>query len=247
MVSLNWTVTPAQAGKALKVANVDRASGNRGRIQPVSGAKEPSVDVKLCLVFPREALSVPVMRHMLGDALRGLGAEDDGLAELLLAVTEACTNVVRHGGPGRRYEVVASLGRRGCRIEVQNTWPGFAGGRIPGLRRRPWPGVAPAPRPRRRGVRPATLGRSLLGAGRTGPGAPVRAGEAATEDDIAALPESGRGIDIMRACVDNVSMTSGPEHRTVVSLQKRLAWRPGAPFAEALDEELDDGELADAG
>ena len=104
---------------------------------PVTSAEEPSVDVKLCLVFPREALSVPVMRHMLGDALRGLGADDDGLAELLLAVTEACTNVVRHGGPGRRYEVVASLGRRGCRIEVQNTWQGFAGGRLPGLRRRP--------------------------------------------------------------------------------------------------------------
>src|SRR5215467_1360015 len=92
----------------------------------VSSAEEPSVDVKLCLVFPREALSVPVMRHMLGDALRGLGADDDELAELLLAVTEACTNVVRHGGPGRRYEVVASLGRRGCRIEVQNSWQGFA-------------------------------------------------------------------------------------------------------------------------
>jgi hypothetical protein len=46
----------------------------------------------------------------------------------------------------------------------------------------------------------------------------------------------------MRACVDNVSMTSGPEHRTVVSLQKRLAWRPGAPFADEPDD-----ELADAG
>jgi serine/threonine-protein kinase RsbW len=204
------------------------------------------VDVKLCLVFPREALSVPVMRHMLGDALRGLGADDDGLAELLLAVTEACTNVVRHGGPGRRYEVVASLGRRGCRIEVQNTWRGFAGGRIPGLRRRPWPAAAPAPRPRRRGVRSATLGRSLLGAGRADPGLAAQAGEAAKED-IAALPEAGRGIDIMRACVDNVSMTSGPEHRTVVSLQKRLAWRPGAPFADAPDTDLEDGELADAG
>ena len=36
----------------------------------VTSAEEPNVDVKLCLVFPREALSVPVMRHMLGDALR---------------------------------------------------------------------------------------------------------------------------------------------------------------------------------
>jgi len=215
----------------------------------VSTAEEPNVDVKLCLVFPRKALSVPVMRHMLGDALRGLGADDDGLAELLLAVTEACTNVVRHGGPGRRYEVVASVGRRGCRIEVQNTWPGFAGGRLPGLRRRSWPGPASVVRPRRRGGRPATFGRSLLGVGRAGAGPEAQAGEAPlTEEDIAALPESGRGMDIMRACVDDGSMTtSGPEHRTVVSLQKRLAWRPGAPFAAAPDDEFDDGELADVG
>ena len=215
----------------------------------VTSAEEPSVDVKLCLVFPREALSVPVMRHMLGDALRGLGADDDGLAELLLAVTEACTNVVRHGGPGRRYEVVVSLGRRGCRIEVQNTWQGFAGGRLPGLRRRSWPGPASVVRPRRRGGRPATLGRSLLGAGRGGADSAACPGDASlTEEDIAALPESGRGIDIMRAFVDDVSMTtSGPEHRTVVSLQKRLAWRPGAPFAAAADDEFDAGELADAG
>jgi serine/threonine-protein kinase RsbW len=68
-------------------------------------AEEPTVDVKFCLVFPREALSVPVMRRVLGDTLRRLGAADeDGIADLLLAVTEACTNVIRHGrgGPGRR-------------------------------------------------------------------------------------------------------------------------------------------------
>jgi hypothetical protein len=102
-------------------------------------------------------------------------------------------------------------------------------------------------RPRRRGGRPATLGRSLLGAGRTEADRAGHTGEASfTEEDIAALPESGRGIDIMRACVDDVSMTtSGPEHRTVVSLQKRLAWRPGAPFAAAAADEF--GALADAG
>jgi hypothetical protein len=83
-----------------------------------------------------------------------------------------------------------------------------------------------------------TLGRSLL---RSGPAAGAHTGEVSKED-VAALPESGRGIDIMRACVDDVSMTSGPERRTVVSLSKRLAWRPGAPFADSLD-----GELADAG
>jgi len=227
-------------------------------------AQEPAVDVKLSLVFPREALSVPVMRHMLGDALRGLGADDDGLAELLLAVTEACTNVVRHGGPGHRYEVVASVGRRGCRIEVQNSWQGFALRRLPGLRRRPWPAPSAAVRNRRRGGRPATFGRSLLGASWAGNGAgksPKTAGDkgavtarddaakAARDEEIAALPESGRGIDIMRACVDDVSMHSDPEHRTVVSLQKRLAWRPGAPFAEmpAGEAGMPAGEFADAG
>src|SRR5690348_14385799 len=176
----------------------------------VRSAEEPAVDVKLCMVFPREALSVPVMRHMLGDALRGLGAEDDGLADLLLAVTEACTNVVRHGGPGRRYEVVASLGRRGCRIEVQNGGPGFSVRRLPGLRRRARPAAAVRPR-RLGGVRPVTLGRSLLGAARVGH-EPVAGPDAARDEEIAALPESGRGIDIMRACVDDVSMRSGPEH-----------------------------------
>jgi hypothetical protein len=30
MVSLKLTVTPAQAGKALQVAEIDRGSGNRG-------------------------------------------------------------------------------------------------------------------------------------------------------------------------------------------------------------------------
>jgi hypothetical protein len=97
-------------------------------------------------------------------------------------------------------------------------------------------------------VRPATFGRSLLGAGRTGAGPLAGPGDVTVRDeDIAALPESGRGIDIMRACVDDVSMTSGPEHRTVVSLSKRLAWRPGAPFAGEPDGEFTGGELADAG
>jgi len=203
-------------------------------------AEEPTVDVKLSLVFPREALSVPVMRHMLGDALRGLGADDDGLAELLLAVTEACTNVVRHGGPGRRYEVVASLGRRGCRVEVQNARHGFAVRRLPGLRRRAWPTSAAPARDRRRSERrPPPSGRSLLGTPRAGK-RPPRSPAAIRDEEIAALPESGRGMDIMRACVDDVTMTSGPEHRTVVALEKRLAWRPGAPFADMPADELAD-------
>lgn len=208
------------------------------------------MDVKFCLVFPREALSVPVMRHMLGDALRSLGADDQGVADLLLAVTEACTNVVRHGGPGRRYEVVASVGRGGCRVEVLNTGRGLGPRRLPGMRRRAaWPSPPHAMRRRRHGGRPTTFGRSLLRAARIVPeqaGAPQKPappkGAEVPDDVIAALPESGRGLAIMRACVDDVTLRNRPELGTVVSLQKRISWRTGAPFTG-----VPDGEFADVG
>jgi len=183
------------------------------------------VNVKFCLVFPREALSVPVMRHVLGDTLRDLGADDDGVADLLLAVTEACSNVVRHGGPGQRYEVLASVGQGGCEVQVVNSGRGSDAGRWPGLRQRR---VAPAAaRIRRRVSRPPTLRRSH----RQDQGT-------ASDEAIAALPESGRGLAIMKACVDDVTMSGGPESGTVVSLQKRIAWRNDAPLAHLADDQL---------
>jgi serine/threonine-protein kinase RsbW len=193
-------------------------------------AEEPTVDVKFCLVFPREALSVPVMRHVLGDTLRDLGADDDGVADLLLAVTEACSNVVRHGGPGQRYEVLASVGRGGCEVQVVNSARGTDAGRWPWTqpRRGARPAAPAAERRRRRVPRPAPRRRH-------------RQDRAMTADEaIAALPESGRGLAIMKACVDDVTMSSGPESGTVVSLQKRIAWRNDAPLAHLADDQLRD-------
>jgi serine/threonine-protein kinase RsbW len=196
-------------------------------------AEEPAVDVKFCLVFPREALSVPVMRHVLGDTLRGLGADDAGVADLLLAVTEACTNVVRHGGPGRGYEVIASVGRRGCLIEVLNTGRRFDLGRLPGirLRRVAWPAHAGG-----RVRRPVSFSWPHRRAGAVSPG--PTSGPTPLDEVIAALPESGRGLAIMQACVDDVRLSSGPDSGTVVSLQKRIAWRNDAPMALLPDEGL---------
>src|ERR1700689_553234 len=69
-------------------------------------------DVKFCLVFQCETLSVPVMR-------RGLGVDEESVYDILLAATEACTNVLTHGGQQvSGYEVVTSLGAVGCQIEV---------------------------------------------------------------------------------------------------------------------------------
>ena len=56
----------------------------------------------------------------------------------------------------------------------------------------------------------------------TGPGEP--------EIPIARLPESGRGLAVMRACVDNVTLDSSPGRGTVVTLRKHIRWSQDAPL-----------------
>src|SRR5450755_4761386 len=109
-------ITTACHGKRSQC--IQRVRANRGTEEPmrtrVMQSGEPSTDVRFCLVFPRESLSVPVMRRVLGDTLRRLGLDEACIGDLLLAVTEACTNVLRHSGPGHRYEVVAEVGGNRC-------------------------------------------------------------------------------------------------------------------------------------
>jgi len=204
----------------------------------VMRAEEATVDVKICLMFPREALSVPVMRRVLGDTLNRLGVDEDCIGDLLLAVTEACTNVLQHGGPSHRYEVVASIDRGGCVVEVLDSGRGFD------LRR-----LAVHQRPAQLAARHSRFRRRL--SHEAGPGQPAavtlappsalhaarsrfsRARRSLDDEAIAQLPESGRGLAIMRACVDNVTLSTGPGHGTVVSLSKRLAWRRDSPLAGA--------------
>ena len=162
--------------------------------------------IRFCLVFPRESLSIPVMRHVLGDTLGRLGLDEGCISDLLLAVTEACTNVLRHAGPGYRYEVVAEVARNRVVLQVLDNGRGFDPGRIRAARRRHM---------RRPPVRP-----------------PALLGRRPRASDIAQIPESGRGMAIMRACVDDVSLHSGPGRGTVVQLFKRCEWRDGAPLAD---------------
>jgi serine/threonine-protein kinase RsbW len=81
--------------------------------------------VRFCLVFERELLSVPVMRQVLGDTLRGIGVNEDSVADILLAATEACTNVVLHAGQSApAYTVAATVDRAACRVEVTDAGQG---------------------------------------------------------------------------------------------------------------------------
>lgn len=146
-------------------------------------------DAEFCLVFRCERLSVPVMRRVLGDTLRGLGVDEEAVYDILLAATEACTNVLQHSGrdaPG--YAVVTSVGAVGCQVEVADEGIGAAF---------PEPG---------RHEPPATA--------------------------IAQLAESGRGLAVMRACMDNVILDSSPDRGTVVTLRKHLRWSRDAPLRQ---------------
>ena len=146
-------------------------------------------DVKFCLMFRCETLSVPVMRRVLGDTLLGLGVDDESVYDILLAATEACTNVLTHGGRRvRDYAVVTSLGAGGCQLEVADDGVGM-GPREPG---EPDPQQMP----------------------------------------VAQLPESGRGLAVMRACVDNVTLDSRPGHGTVVTMRKHIRWSTDAPLRQ---------------
>jgi serine/threonine-protein kinase RsbW len=198
-----------------------------------------AVDVGFCLVFPREALSVPVMRRVLGDTLSRLGFGQSCIDDLLLAVTEACTNVLLHAGPGRQYELVVHVDGSQCVLEVVDSGRGFepvrAGIRRPMVR----PSVRPGARLRRRPTSP----------GYTAPVAPVSLRNRisgprrlARERAVAELPESGRGLAIMRACVDDVTLRSRPGHGTVVCMQKQIEWRSDAPLSL-----LPASQLRDAG
>jgi serine/threonine-protein kinase RsbW len=167
----------------------------------VLGKKVKSVpDVKFCLVFRCEAVSVPVMRRVLGDTLRGLGVDEESVYDILLATTEACTNVLTHGGRRvRGYTVVTSVGAVRCQVEVAGEGAG------PVLQE----AVLQEAVRQETGMRPAE------DLGQTG---------------IAQLAESGRGLAVMRACVDTVTLDSSPERGTVVTMSKHIRWSRDAPL-----------------
>ncbi len=67
------------------------------------------------------------MRQVLGDTLRGIGVNEDSVADILLAATEACTNVVLHAGKSASaYTVAATVGAGACRVEVTDVGRGCA-------------------------------------------------------------------------------------------------------------------------
>lgn len=94
-----------------------------------SQAKEarPAVEINLALQLPRDELSIPLVRHLCRQALREVGVEPGCSTDIEVALSEACTNALRHSGPGEEYEVHVALDERHCLITVEDTGLGFDG------------------------------------------------------------------------------------------------------------------------
>jgi serine/threonine-protein kinase RsbW len=83
------------------------------------------VDIEFSLALPRDAVGIPMVRRVLGDALRSLGVTEDCVSDILLATSEACANAVRHGGPAKRYHVLATIGEGRCELRVVDRGEGL--------------------------------------------------------------------------------------------------------------------------
>ncbi len=86
------------------------------------------MEIQMALHLPRDAVSVPVGRQVLDSCLETLGVAADTRADIALALSEACANVIQHAGPGEEYEVQVSVMDRRCTIEVVNAGSGNGNG-----------------------------------------------------------------------------------------------------------------------
>jgi serine/threonine-protein kinase RsbW len=83
------------------------------------------VKIDFTVRLPVDAQSVPLVRGLLRQALEHLDVVSSGIEEIVLALTEACANVVHHAGEHDEYQVDVSIDDQICRISVLDEGPGF--------------------------------------------------------------------------------------------------------------------------
>ena len=89
------------------------------------------MDISFSVRLPMDAKSVPLARGLLRQALEHLGVVEATIEEVVLALTEACANVVQHAGEHVLYEVAVSIDDRLCRISVVDDGEGFDPAALP--------------------------------------------------------------------------------------------------------------------
>ena len=137
------------------------------------------MQIIIALSLPRDEQTIPVSRHIAATAMAEIGVAQNSVQDIAVALSEACTNVLKHSGPGDEFQVSLEVDDDQCVIRVVDMGRGFDS--------------------------------ESLGFGHA---------------DTSA--EQGRGIELMRALVDQVEFVSKPEDGTVVYLEKGLRFESGS-------------------
>ena len=119
---------------------------------PASGVPGPALmSSSLSLRLPRRSESVPEARQFVAAALRDENVSDDRVGELLIVVSEACTNVVNHASGADDVGLEVAVAGGTCRVVVADSGTGFDP-----------PGAATMPDPESPSGRGLALMRSLV-------------------------------------------------------------------------------------
>ena len=78
----------------------------------------PALESGIRLTLPAKPENVAVVRHVLGALAEALGLPHAVTEDMRLAVTEACTNIVRHAYAGGRGPIDVTVRPRGGELQV---------------------------------------------------------------------------------------------------------------------------------
>ena len=81
--------------------------------------------IEFTVRLPVDSHSVPFVRGLCRKALDHLKVDKETVDEIVLALTEACANVVQHSGDDGDYEVAVRIDDDACRISVWDEGSGF--------------------------------------------------------------------------------------------------------------------------
>ena len=88
------------------------------------------MELSLALTLPRDEQTVPVARHIVRSSMEQVGVAEPCVYDVELALSEACTNVLLHSGPGDQYIVRLDLEDRIGVIRVIDIGHGFDAARL---------------------------------------------------------------------------------------------------------------------
>ena len=84
------------------------------------------MQIVMSVDLPHEEVTVPLVRQVLGQTLTSLGARSEERYDVQLALTEACSNVLRHTEAGEAdYQVLAAVDHERCVLQVCDRGEGF--------------------------------------------------------------------------------------------------------------------------